>query len=88
MIYLPNVFLLNAIKQLHSCVFEESIIKGYSLKSFRKNVAFFTHHQEMDDEFGFFGENIITLSLPARKVWLTMYQVQTGRCKKIVIEAN
>lgn len=63
MIYLPNVFLLKAIKQLHSCVFGESIIEGYSLKSFRKNVAFFTHHQDMDDELGFFGENIITIFL-------------------------
>lgn len=54
MIYHPNeedflVFLLTALAQLNSCVFGESILEAYSLKSFRNNVAFLTQDQEVDD---------------------------------------
>ena len=67
MIYQPNeddflVFLLSALAQLNSCVFGESILEGYSLKSFRNNDAFLTHDREVDDQFSFFGENTIILS--------------------------
>lgn len=66
MIYQPNeedlpVFLLTALAQGHKCVFGESILEGYSLKSFRNNVAFLNRNKEMDDRPAFFGENTIVL---------------------------
>lgn len=67
MIYQPNeedflVFFLSALAELNSCVFEESILEGYSLKSFTNTVAFLAQDQEVNDYFGFFGENTIILA--------------------------
>lgn len=42
-------------------VFGEGILEGYTLKSFRNNVVFLIHNQEMDDKLVFFGENAIIL---------------------------
>lgn len=38
------------------------ILEGYSLNSFRNNIAFLIHNQEMDDKFVSFGENTMILS--------------------------
>lgn len=53
MIYKLNedslAFLLSALAQLNSCVFEESILEGYSLKPFSNNVIFLIQGCEVDD---------------------------------------
>lgn len=53
-IYQPNeddflVFLLSGLARLSNCMFEESILEGYSLKAFRNNVAFVDQDRETDD---------------------------------------
>lgn len=56
------VFFLSALAEPNSCVCEESILAGYSLKSFTNTVAFLVQDQEVDYYFGFFGENTIILA--------------------------